>query len=122
MSASANDNGVRMADVVVVGGGLAGQLAVIAMADRAPHLLAASWDEDNRFARRLNYLAYRLLPGRWLRSFVFSAVYRLTPPTLARFYAGRTSTRDRLALLGAPLRLAYPKAKTWRRSLLGACS
>jgi len=84
--------------------------------------LGAFWEDDNRFARRLNYLAFRLLPGRWLRDLVFSAVYRLPHPTLARYYAGRTSTGDRLALVGAPLRFSKADVDRRHRSVLGACS
>jgi lycopene beta-cyclase len=82
--------------------------------------LDKSWRGDNRFARLLNRLAFRYLPGHWLRDLVFAAVYRLPHNTLARFYAGRTSMRDRLALVAAPARLALPRETTRQRPLLGA--
>jgi len=81
--------------------------------------LAASWASDNRFARALNRLAFRYLPGGWLRSLVYSPIYRLPPATLARFYAGRTSVRDRLSLLAAPARLSFPRNPRSHQRLLG---
>jgi hypothetical protein len=56
---------------------------------------------------------------------VFSPVNRLPQATLERFYAGRTSVRDRLAIATAPTRLPFlpflpsfrPTPK--RRPLLG---
>ena len=71
--------------------------------------LRAELDVNLRFARALNLLAFRTLPGGWLRSLVFAAVYRLSPDLLARFYAGRATVRDRFALLGAVARVPLPR-------------
>jgi lycopene beta-cyclase len=71
--------------------------------------LRAELDANLRFARALNFLAFRAVPGAWLRRLVFAAVYRLPPDLLARFYAARTTPRDRLALLGAVARLPWPR-------------
>lgn len=81
--------------------------------------LRASWEPSDRFARLLNQLAFRLVPEAWLRDAVFARVYRLAEPLLARFYAGRTTRRDRLALAAAPLRLPLSAARTSHAPLLG---
>jgi lycopene beta-cyclase len=75
------------------------------LATRAVADLQAELATNLRFARALNFLAFRTIPGSWLRSLVFSAVYRLPPVLLQRFYAAKTNTRDRLALLGAVARM-----------------
>jgi len=62
------------------------------------------WAVDDRFSRLLNRLAFTVVPPGWLRRHVFERVYRLPQPTLERFYAGRTSLGDRIALAVAPLR------------------
>ena len=63
---------------------------------------------DLHFGRKLNFLAFRTLPGGWLRNLVFAAIYRLPPDLLERFYAARTTARDRLVLLAAVARLPWP--------------
>jgi lycopene beta-cyclase len=81
--------------------------------------LRAAWSADDRFARLLNRLAFNLVPPAWLRQHVFARVYRLPQATLDRFYAGRTSLRDRLALATAPLRLPIAFASERHVPLLG---
>lgn len=71
--------------------------------------LRAELARNLRFARTLNFLAFRTIPGGWLRSIVFGAVYRLPADVLERFYAAQTNTRDRLALLGAVARVPWPR-------------
>jgi len=66
-------------------------------------------DTNLRFAHALNFLAFRAIPASWLRSLVFEAVYRLPQALLERFYAARTTARDRLVLLGAVARLTAPR-------------
>jgi lycopene beta-cyclase len=77
------------------------------------------WTVDDRFARLLNRLAFTLVPPTWLRQHVFARVYRLPQVTLDRFYAGRTSLRDRLALATAPLRIPIAFASKRHVPLLG---
>jgi len=60
-----------------------------------------------RFARTLNFLAFRTIPEKWLRALVFEAVYRMPQEILGRFYAARNTTRDRLALLAAVARVPW---------------
>lgn len=79
---------------------------------RALSDLRAAYRPTTRFAHRLNWLAFRAVPGAWLRDLVYAPVYRLPEPTLARFYGGRTSRRDRLALLAAPGRLRGERSPT----------
>lgn len=81
--------------------------------------LRSSFVTDDRFARFLNRLAFRLVPPAGLRDRVFARVYELPAPTLARFYAGRTSLRDRLAFATAPSGLRLFRQPTVQRSLLG---
>ena len=69
--------------------------------------LRAMWAKDDDFGRFLNRLAFGLVPPTWLREHVFSPVNRLPQLTLERFYAGRTSVRDRLAIATAPTRLPF---------------
>ena len=69
--------------------------------------LRAMWAKDDDFSRLLNRLAFGLVPASWLREQVFSPVYRLPQAALARFYAGRTRVRDRLAIATAPIRLPH---------------
>jgi lycopene beta-cyclase len=69
--------------------------------------LRSAWQTDDRFGRWLNWLAFRAVPGRWLRDLVFENVYRLPAQVLARFYAGRTSRRDRIAVATAPVALSF---------------
>ena len=73
---------------------------------------------DHRFARLLNFLVFRLIPGAWRRDLVMTAVYRLSESCLARFYAGRQTGWDRLAMLLATARL-LPSAPTTPRPLIG---
>jgi lycopene beta-cyclase len=80
-----------------------------ALATRAVADLQAELATNLRFARALNFLAFRAIPGPWLRSLVFSAVYRLPTDLLQRFYAAQTTPHDRLALLGAVARLPRPR-------------
>jgi lycopene beta-cyclase len=81
--------------------------------------LRRAWSVDDRFARLLNRLAFNLVPPTWLRQHVFARVYRLPQATLDRFYAGRTSLRDRLALATAPLRIPLSLASERHVPLLG---
>jgi lycopene beta-cyclase len=88
----------------------------------AKHVLSdlrSSFSVDDRFARLLNRLAFRFVPPARLRDRVFSRVYGLPAPTLARFYAGRTSLSDRLALAAAPSGLRLFQKPTEQRPLLG---
>ena len=71
--------------------------------------LRAGMADTLRFARRLNFLAFRTIPGSWLRSLVFDAVYRLPQEVLERFYAARTTPRDRLAILAAVARVPWTR-------------
>jgi lycopene beta-cyclase len=73
---------------------------------------------NDRFARVLNFLSFRLIPGRFRRDWVMSAVYRLSEARLARFYAGRATGADRLAMLLVTARL-FPPAPLTQRPLLG---
>jgi lycopene beta-cyclase len=73
---------------------------------------------DHRFARILNFLAFRLIPGAQRRDLVMSAVYRMSESLLARFYAGRQTGWDRLAMLLATARL-LPSAPISPRPLIG---
>ena len=82
-----------------------------ALATRTVADLQAELATNLRFARALNFLAFRTIPGSWLRALVFSAVYRLPPDLLQRFYAAKTTTRDRLALLGAVARVRVPRPR-----------
>jgi lycopene beta-cyclase len=90
-----------------------------ALATRTVSDLQSELATDLRFARALNFLAFRTIPGRWLRSLVFSAVYQLPPELLQRFYAANTTTRDRLALLGAVARLPRPRLDPTSTHLTG---
>jgi lycopene beta-cyclase len=72
-----------------------------------------------RFARALNFLAFRAIPGGWLRGLVFAAVYRLPPDLLRRFYAAQTDPRDRRALLGAVARIPRTRLALTATSLNG---
>lgn len=81
--------------------------------------LRAAWGGDDRFARLLNRLAFRLVPAARLRDLVFAPVYGLPADVLARFYAGRTSRGDRLAIATAPARLRPFRQPPAQRSLLG---
>jgi len=65
--------------------------------------LRLAWRSDDRFGRWLNRLAFCVVPGGWLRDGVFERVYRLPAAVLARFYAGRTSLFDRIAIATAPV-------------------
>jgi lycopene beta-cyclase len=82
-----------------------------ALASQAVANLQSELATNLRFARALNFLAFRTIPGSWLRSLVFSAVYRLPPDVLQRFYAAQANTRDRLALLGAVARVRVPRPR-----------
>jgi lycopene beta-cyclase len=95
----------QSADRIARAAGTTGSLRTATSAAVAK--LHAEIDDDVRFAHVLNLLAFRAIPGSWLRSLVFSAVYRLPPDLLQRFYAVRTSVRDRLALLGAVARVPW---------------
>ena len=89
---------------------LAGSVQSGGLAPAAAESLRAlriAWAADDRFARLLNRLAFRLVPPTRLRDAVFSTVYRLPAPVLSRFYAGRTRLRDRLALAAAPTRIPF---------------
>jgi lycopene beta-cyclase len=77
-----------------------------AQAIEALDQLRSSWRADDRFARLLNRLAFRAWAPERLRDAVFAPVYRLPSAVLARFYAGRTSLGDRLAIAAAPTRLS----------------
>jgi lycopene beta-cyclase len=79
------------------------------LATRTVRELHAELATNLRFARALNFLAFRAIPGSWLRRLVFSAVYRLPPELLRRFYAAQTKPRDRLALLAAVARVPRPR-------------
>jgi lycopene beta-cyclase len=79
------------------------------LATRTVAELQAQVAANFRFARALNFLAFRAIPGSWLRGLVFSAVYRLPPDVLRRFYAAQTKPRDRLALLAAVARVPRPR-------------
>lgn len=81
--------------------------------------LRASFATDDRFARLLNRLAFRWVPPERLRDRVFERVYQLPASTLARFYAGRTSWRDRFALASAPSGLRCFRRTTDPSPLLG---
>jgi hypothetical protein len=81
--------------------------------------LRSSFATDDRFARLLNRLAFRFVPPARLRDRVFARVYGLPAATLARFYAGRTSLSDRLALAAAPAGLRLFRQPTEQRPLLG---
>jgi lycopene beta-cyclase len=83
-------------------GGPTAQLA--ATVARALQDLRAAWRPDDRFARLLNRLAFQWVSEGHLRDGVFAPVYGLPADVLARFYAGRTSLGDRLAIAGAPAR------------------
>jgi lycopene beta-cyclase len=77
------------------------------------------WAVDDRFGRLLNRLAFTVVPPSWLRRHVFERVYRLPQPTLQRFYAGRTSLGDRIALATAPLRTPLFSTTDKHAPLLG---
>jgi lycopene beta-cyclase len=77
------------------------------------------WAVDDRFSRLLNRLAFTVVPPDWLRRHVFERVYRLPQPTLERFYAGRTSPGDRIALAVAPLRIPLLSSTPPHRPFLG---
>jgi lycopene beta-cyclase len=81
--------------------------------------LRNSFAADDRFARLLNKLAFRHIPSGWLRDAVFSPVYQLPQAVLARFYAGRTSLRDRLAIAAAPARIPFFRQTANQPALLG---
>jgi len=81
--------------------------------------LRKSWSTDDRFGRLLNRLAFGLAPPSWLRDRIFAPVYRLPAPVLARFYAGRTRLRDRLAIAAAPARLPMFRQTAPSLPLLG---
>jgi lycopene beta-cyclase len=81
--------------------------------------LRRAWSADDHFGRWLNRLAFRVVPPAWLRQNVFARVYRLPQPVLERFYAGRTSLRDRLAVTTAPLRIPIPATSEGHVPLLG---
>ena len=82
-----------------------------ALAIRTVADLQAELATNLRFARALNFLAFRAIPGSWLRSLVFSAVYRLPTDLLHRFYAAKTTPLDRFALLGAVARVRVPRPR-----------
>jgi lycopene beta-cyclase len=86
---------------------------------RALRDLRASLRGDDGFARLLNRLAFQLVPASRLRDRVFAPVYRLPAAVLARFYAGRTSWGDRLAIAAAPAGLRLSRPNPQQRPLLG---
>jgi lycopene beta-cyclase len=81
--------------------------------------LRRAFATDDRFARLLNRLAFRFVPPARLRDRVFARVYGLPAPMLARFYAGRTLLRDRIALATAPSGLRLFRQPTAQSPLLG---
>jgi lycopene beta-cyclase len=81
--------------------------------------LRSSWAPSDNFARLLNRLAFGFVPPTWLRDAVYAPVYRLPQPTLERFYAGRTSRRDRWALATAPARMPIFRSTTQPLPLFG---
>jgi len=81
--------------------------------------LRAVFRGDDQFARLLNRLAFRVVPPARLRDQVFAPVYGLPAPMLARFYAGRTSLRDRLAIAAAPAGVRLFRQTVEQHSLLG---
>ena len=96
---------VKTADRIARSIGMSKFEALHALASQDVVDLRAELATNLRFARALNFLAFRAIPGSWLRSLVFSAVYRLPPDLLQRFYAAKTNPRDRLALLAAVARV-----------------
>ena len=81
--------------------------------------MRSAWSTDDDFARWLNWLAFRVVPPSWLRSAVYSPVYRLPPTTLERFYAGQTELSDRIALSLAPAHIPFFRPNAKHLPLLG---
>jgi lycopene beta-cyclase len=110
---------VQTADRVARSIGAPQPKSLHAVAKRTVAQLQAELATNLRFARALNFLAFRTIPSRWLRSLVFSAVYQLPPELLQRFCAAKTTTRDRLALLGAVAGLFRPRLDLTSTHLTG---
>jgi lycopene beta-cyclase len=100
--------GARTAEdlAIALRGALPGRLHETAL--QVVRKVRAALATNLRFARMLNFLAFRAIPQGWLRSLVFGAVYRLPQEILGRFYAAQTTPGDRLALLAAVARVPWP--------------
>ncbi len=101
---------------------VAARVPVAGLAKAAKKALAglrSSFAANDRFGRLLNRLAFRVVPPTRLRDGVFAYVYELPAAELARFYAGRSSLRDRISLAMAPSGLRRLRYDTGRRPLLG---
>ena len=86
-----------------------------AEARAAVEALASTLEPQQRFGHLLNRLTFEALPAAARRG-AFERFYRLPSPTIARFYASRSTVTDRARmLLGRP-----PAGISWR-GLLGMC-
>jgi lycopene beta-cyclase len=98
----------RVARAVASARGLEGMRAAVRAIDEVLR-------PQRRFQRRLGRLLFEAVreDHRWT---VFERFYRLPAPTIARFYASRSTLADRLRILvGRP-----PKGIAWRRVLVPA--
>lgn len=117
--------GYSLPRALLVADALAGTAATVPTAELAEATkqtlrgLRRAFATDDRFARLLNRLAFQFVPPERLRDRVFARVYGLPTPMLARFYAGRTSLRDRIALAAAPSGLRLFRQPTAQSSLIG---
>ncbi len=78
---------------------------------------AASWRRQ-RFYRMLGAMLFRAAePGARYR--IFERFYRLSPGLIARFYAGRSTTADKLRILSGkpPVPIGRAIAALWKRDL-----